>query len=310
MKKFILVFSLVLISACGGGSDSGNVGGGDGGSGGGNGGGTGGGNGGNNNQWTFSVGSTAVTISENATALIPFTVTGGTGVTVSTEITGSGAVSSTVIGNEAQVTVTDLQKEGVATLTLTAKDSTGKTEVKSVALILENTSVKPLLADIATYNEQSVELSEMLIEQRVILQLGKLAFYTGVYSQTRFDELIVQTSKTDKEKEALQAILNDDLRASYAAGTVNEDELHLKFQQAIAAYDIYHEPVRAALKSVSADAGLSVLNLSAPAFDPSSKKLSSILGNADLGAYQNGQWIFSSNYKYLTTIVFPNTCSI
>lgn len=262
------------------------------------------------NSWALSVGQTALTIPESTTATVSFSITGSSNVNVSTAITGSTAVSSSIAGNVVTINVTELQQEGAATLTLTATGPAGKTEIKTVALTLENSSVKTVLADAAVYKNQSTQLADMAVEQRAVQQLGKLAYYTGAYSQAKLDELIAQTTKTAEQKAEIQALLNQDLQAAYLAGTINETEVQAKLQQAVTAYGTYHESIRAALKTVSTDTGVAVLDLSAPAFDATSKTLSAFVGNAALGAYQNNLWVFSQNYQYLTELVFPTTCTL
>jgi hypothetical protein len=262
------------------------------------------------NSWALSVGQTALTIPENSSATVSFSITGSSIVAVSATTTGSAAVSSSVASNVVTINVTELQQEGTATLTLTATGPAGKTEVKTVALTLENTSVKTVLADAAVYKNQSSQLADMTVEQRAVQQLGKLAYYTAAYSQAKLDELIAQATKTAEQKAEMQALLSQDLQAAYLAGTINETEAQAKLQQAVAAYGAYHEPMRVALKTVSTDAGVAVLNLSAPVFDVTSKTLSAFVGNTSLGSYQNNQWIFSQNFQYLTDLVFPSTCTL
>lgn len=262
------------------------------------------------NSWALSVGQTALTIAESTTATVAFSVTGSSNITVSAATSGSTAVSSSVEGNVVTINVTELQQEGTATLTLTATGPAGKTDVKTVALTLENSSVKTALADAEVYKNQSSQLADMTVEQRVVQQLGKLAYYTGVYSQAKLDELIAQTTKTAEQKAEMQALLNQDLQAAYLAGTINETEVQAKLQQAVTTYGTYHESLRVALKTVSTDTGVAALDLSAPVFDATSKALSAFVGNTALGAYQNGKWVFSQNYQYLTELVFPTTCTL
>lgn len=262
------------------------------------------------NSWALSVGQTALTIPENSSATVSFSITGSSIVTVSATTTGSAAVSSSVTSNAVTINVTELQQEGTATLTLTATGPAGKTDVKTVALTLENSSVKTVLADAAVYKSQSTQLADMTVEQRAVQQLGKLAYYTGVYSQAKLDELIAQTTKTAEQKAEMLTLLNQDLQAAYLAGTINETEVQAKLQQTVTTYGAYHEPLRVALKAVSTDTGVAALNLSAPVFDVTNKTLSAFVGNTALGAYQNSEWVFSQNYQYLTELVFPTTCTL
>ena len=289
IESVLLIASTMLLSACGsGGGDT---------------------EGGNSDNWALSVGQIALTIPESSSAIVSFSVTGSSNVNVSAT-TGSTAVSSSIAGNVVTINVTELQQEGAATLTLTATGPAGKTDVKTVALTLENSSVKTALADAEVYKSQSTQLADMTVEQRAVQQLGKIAYYSGVYSQTKLDELIAQTTKTAEQKAEIQALLSQDLQAAYLAGTINETEVQAKLQQAITAYSNYHEPLRTALKTISTDTGVAALDLSAPVFDATSKALSAFVGNTALGAYQNGKWVFSQNYQYLTELVFPTTCTL
>lgn len=290
IESVLLIASTMLLSACGsGGGDT---------------------EGGNSDNWALSIGQTALTIPESTTATVAFSVTGSSNVTVSAATTGSTAVTSSVAGNVVTINVTELQQEGTATLTLTATGPAGKTEIKTVALTLENSSVKTVLADAAVYKSQSTQLADMTVEQRAVQQLGKLAYYAGVYSQAKFDELITQATKTAEQKAEMQALLDQDLQAAYLAGTFNETEVQAKLQQAVTSYGTYHEPLRVALKTVSTDTGVAALDLSAPVFDATSKTISAFIGNSALGTYQNNQWVFSQNYQYLTELVFPTTCTL
>ena len=289
IESVLLIASTMLLSACGsGGGDT---------------------EGGNSDNWALSVGQIALTIPESSSAIVSFSVTGSSNVNVSAT-TGSTAVSSSIAGNVVTINVTELQQEGAATLTLTATGPAGKTDVKTVALTLENSSVKTALADAEVYKSQSTQLADMTVEQRAVQQLGKIAYYSGVYSQTKLDELIAQTTKTAEQKAEIQALLSQALQAAYLAGTINETEVQAKLQQAITAYSNYHEPLRTALKTISTDTGVAALDLSAPVFDATSKALSAFVGNTALGAYQNGKWVFSQNYQYLTELVFPTTCTL
>lgn len=231
------------------------------------------------NSWALSVGQTALTLAESTTATVAFSVTGSSNVNVSTAITGSTAVSSSISGNVVTINVTELLQEGAATLTLTATGPAGKTDVKTVALTLENSSVKTALADAEVYKNQSSQLADMTVEQRAVQQLGKLAYYTGVYSQAKLDELIAQTTKTAEQKAEMQALLSQDLQAAYLAGAINESEVQAKLQQAVTTYGTYHKPLRVALKTVSTDTGVAALDLSAPVFDATSKTISAFIGN-------------------------------
>lgn len=262
------------------------------------------------NSWALSLGQTAITVAENTTATIPFTVTGSTNVVVSASVTGSPAASATVNGTQVTINVTELQQESTATLTLTATGTAGKTDVKTVAITLENSSIKAVLSNIAAYKNQSSQLADMAVEQTVVQNLGKLAYYTGVYSQSELDELISQTTKTAEQKAEMYTLLNQDLQTAYSTGAINETEVRAKFEQASTAYSTYHNPLRVAIKTVSVDAGVTVLDLQAPAFDSSSNTISAFVGNTNLGAYQNSQWVFSPSFQYLTELVYPSTCTL
>lgn len=303
MKKIILASCLtVLLSACGGGGSS-------------SGGETGGGGGTPvDPKLAVSLSSVPAEIDESSTLSITVSATGVKNtISSSIEVTDGNDIVTTNTSNPNQISITvpDVTVDQSFSFRVKVQDGDGETDPKRnytsnlFTVNVVNSSFQVELSEIKFVSDSRDRIINQFEEIVVLSKLEQLNNYIDKSKQTGYN--------VNQSSEELEIAFDTLLLEEYLNGEVTEIELKERYNDLNIIINDYYLPyivsINTNLQLLSNQTGLSSQTLESLTFNEELNSVSLFTGNTDFGSVVDGEWVFSSQFSYLTDLLNTD-CSI
>ncbi len=253
---------------------------------------------------------------ESSSLSFDVTSSGGTGsVNYTAKIKYNGfsedAISAPIDGNKVTLNIADLEYSGNFTLTITGTDSSGKSDNLTLSFNAENTSVKPIVAELNAMVESKYDIANLKEERDVLVKVAKAAYYASdSFNQSNLDSAI-EIANQELDADERQSILdllegkfyNENLSTNVY---YSESELNVALKNIKDEISEYMVEINGAIFTVAQNAGdvLEPVNLNGELFI-TDNKASQFVGNSLFMDTDTKQW--KNDYRYLEGVIDPTT---
>lgn len=294
-KAIALVSGILLISACGGGSDGGTS---------------------TPSPPPFSITPSSITdINEGQSVAFDLTPSNAKGqVTTNVVVSNAGNTLTLTKVSETTYTLTpaNVDRDLEASISWTAQDGTSTATQKSgtAEFTIKNTSFAQALAEIEVFSSNKDRVTGFTEEKLLLSALRDIATVLGENAANVASAGIEpQDAQTfsDEFDELVKAVDN------YNAGQAGDAELSEVYAKSKETFENMASPYKSKLNTnlaAMAKDGKALVQVSQFFVNTELGTVSMLFGNAELGSVQNGQWVFNDSVAYLNDLVENTGCSL
>ena len=301
--RSIILLSVLFLSACGGGGGDGSA--------------------SNSSGSSFTPPSLSISagasnpVTENSKGSISLTYQNASGAVslavsdIKTNVS-SEAVSVKADSNQKSITVevAELVHDGQVSFTITGTDASGKSDNASLTVSLTNTSVNPVLSELALLQTELPRLLDVTQGRAVLDTMNEVAVLSGAKTASEVAARLVETD-ADLKAKLETALVGVDFSSRYSSGELDESVLISVVDTALVDLAQYSQGVYAQVVEVQGKLGGSlfapVAETARFTIDTNKATVSQFWGNDNLGSTLDGQWQFNQSYAYLDAIIFPES---
>jgi hypothetical protein len=215
-------------------------------------------------------------------------------------------VTGSVSGQQISITIGEFDRDTQVTLTIVGTQE-GTSQSKTLMLDVTNTSVTPLLGKIDLLVNAQEQIISLADENALFEFVSNMTFRLGHLSQSeRVNQQALYLNSVERTKRALNDALQT-LSANiekYNNADIDDSTLENTYQLAM---DALNEHGSSALKTINSliviTPSMTLLPLRGFSYIDQLPGFSQLIGHADLGKFENGQWLFTNEFEFLNKLL-------